>query len=154
MIEVYDSDANTGNEALDTLLMEKGLYCHLHNIDWTCIADGKLLEHIDVVDLFTMIGNALDNAVESVEKCSPEQYKSISVRIWKKDLFAVIQVENSFAGEISFQDNGLPKSSKGDDANHGFGIRSIQSIAEKYNGTFNVKAENHIFTLTILLPVQ
>ena len=151
MIEVYDSDANTGNEALDTLLMEKGLYCHLHNIDWTCVADGKLLERIDVVDLFTMIGNALDNAVEGAEKCGPDQYKSISVRIWKKDLFTVIQVENSFAGDIQYE-NGLPKSSKGDDANHGFGLRSIRSIAEKYGGTVSVKTEDQIFTLTILLP--
>ena len=151
MIEVYDSNANTGNEALDTLLMEKGLYCHLHGIDWTCVADGKLLGQIDVVDLFTMMGNALDNAVEGVEKCSPEQYKSISVRIWRKDLFTVIQVENSYAGDIQFE-NGLPKSSKGDDANHGFGIRSIRSIAEKYGGTVTAKAEDQLFTLTILLP--
>ena len=154
MIEVYDSEASTGNEALDTLLMEKGLYCHLHNIDWACIADGKLLKHIDVVDLFTMLGNALDNAVESVEKCGPEQFKNISVRIWRKDLFAVIQVENSYSGDITFQDNGLPKSSKGDDANHGFGIRSIQAIAEKYGGTVTVKAEDQIFTLAVLLPVK
>ena len=153
MIEVYDSDANTGNEALDTLLMEKGLYCHLHGIDWTCVADGKLLERIDVVDLFTMIGNALDNAVEGAEKCGPDQYKSISVRIWKRDLFTVIQVENSFAGDIPYE-NGLPKSSKGDDDNHGFGLRSIRTIAEKYGGTVSVKTEDQIFTLTILLPAE
>ena len=154
MIEVYDSDANTGNEALDTLLMEKGLYCHLHGIDWTCVADGKLLEHVDVVDLFTMLGNALDNAVEAVEKCSLEQYKSIAVRIWKRDLFTVIQVENSYNGEIVLLENGLPKSSKGDDDNHGFGTKSIRAIAEKYGGTVTVKTEEQVFTLTILLPVQ
>ncbi len=53
MIEVYDSDVHTGNEALDTILMEKGLYCNkVHHIDWTCVTDGKLLEFMDVVDLF------------------------------------------------------------------------------------------------------
>ena len=154
MIEVYDSGVRTGNEALDTLLMEKGLYCHLHDIDWTCVADGRLLEKIDVVDLFTMLGNALDNAVEGVEKCGEGQHKSISVRIWRKDLFAVIQVENSYSGEIRFLENGLPASTKGDDDNHGFGTRSIQSIAEKYGGTVTVKAEEQLFTLTILIPVQ
>ena len=152
MIEVYDSDANTGNEALDTLLMEKGLYCHLHGIEWTCVADGKLLEFVDVLDLFTLMGNALDNAVEGVGKCGPEQHKSISVRIWKKDLFTVIQVENSYNGEIRFLENGLPASTKGDDANHGFGTKSIQSIAKKYGGTLTVCAEDQVFTLTILLP--
>ena len=70
--------------------MEKGLYCKVHHIDWTCVTDGKLLEFMDVVDLFTIMGNALDNAVESVEKRAKDQYKSIGVRVWKKDLFAVI----------------------------------------------------------------
>ena len=151
MIQVYDSDANTGNEALDTILMEKSLYCNLHGIEWTCVADGKLLDNLDVVDLFTMLGNALDNAVESVEKCPKEQLKSISVRIWQKDLFIVIQVENTCTGEIRFRE-GLPITSKGDTANHGFGVRSIRAIAEKYSGTVNIKAGEDLFILTILLP--
>ena len=151
MIQVYDSDANTGNEALDTILMEKSLYCNLHGIEWTCVADGKLLEGIDVVDLFTMLGNALDNAVEGVEKCPGDQLKSIAVRIWQKDLFTVIDVKNTCSEEVRFS-NGLPITSKGDTANHGFGVRSIRSIAEKYGGTVNIKAENNLFTLTILFP--
>ena len=153
MIQVYDSDANSGNEALDTILMEKSLYCNLHGIEWTCVADGKLLDSLDVVDLFTLIGNALDNAVEGVERCPEGHLKSISVRIWKKDLFTVIDVENTCSGEVRFK-NGLPVTSKGDTANHGFGVRSIRSVAEKYGGTVHIKNEDGLFILTVLLPVQ
>ena len=153
MIQVYDSDVHTGNEALDTILMEKGLYCKVHHIDWTCVADGKLLEFIDVVDLFTVMGNALDNAVESVEKRDKDQYKSIGVRVWKKDLFAVIQVENSFDGELKMKD-GLPLTSKADKENHGIGIRSIKSIVEKYQGIVSVRVRDGNFVLTILLPIM
>lgn len=153
MIQVYDSDVHTGNEALDTILMEKGLYCKVHHIDWTCVADGKLLEFMDVVDLFTVMGNALDNAVESVEKRDKDQYKSIGVRVWKKDLFAVIQVENSFDGELKMKD-GLPLTSKADKENHGIGIRSIKSIVEKYQGTVSVRVQDGNFVLTILLPIM
>lgn len=153
MIQVYDSDVHTGNEALDTILMEKGLYCKVHHIDWTCVADGKLLEFMDVVDLFTVMGNALDNAVESVEKRDKDQYKSIGVRVWKKDLFAVIQVENSFEGELKMK-NGLPLTSKADKENHGIGIRSIKSIVEKYQGTVSVRVQDGNFVLTILLPIM
>ena len=153
MIEVYDSDVHTGNEALDTILMEKGLHCKVHHIDWTCVADGKLLEFMDVVDLFTIMGNALDNAVESVEKRAKDQYKSIDVRVWKKDLFAVIQVENTFDGELKMKD-GLPLSSKADKENHGIGIRSIKSIVEKYQGTVSVRAQDGNFVLTIVLPIM
>ena len=153
MIQVYDSDVHTGNEALDTILMEKGLYCKVHHIDWTCVADGKLLEFMDVVDLFTVMGNALDNAVESVEKRDKDQYKSIGVRVWKKDLFAVIQVENSFDGELKMKD-GLPLTSKADKENHGIGIRSIKSIVEKYQGIVSVRVQEGNFVLTILLPIM
>ena len=153
MIEVYDNDVHTGNEALDTILMEKGLYCKVHHIDWTCVADGKLLEFMDVVDLFTIMGNALDNAVESVEKRGKEEYKNIGVRVWKKDLFAVIQVENTFEGELKMKD-GLPLTSKADKENHGIGIRSIKSIVEKYQGTVSVRVQDGNFVLTILLPIM
>ena len=153
MIEVYDTDASTGNEALDTLLMEKGLYCKLHGIEWTCVADGMLLEFMDVVDLYTMMGNALDNAIESAENCDKDTWKTISVRIWKKDFFAVVQVENTFAGELQLED-GIPKTTKTDAENHGFGLRSIRTIAEKYDGTMTIKTEDQMFILTVLLPVS
>ena len=153
MIQVYDSNVHTGNEALDTILMEKGLYCKVHHIDWTCVADGKLLEFMDVVDLFTIMGNALDNAVESVEKRGKDEFKSIGVRVRKKDLFAVIQVENTFDGELKMKD-GLPLTSKADKENHGIGIRSIKSIVEKYQGTVSVRVQDGNFVLTILLPIM
>ena len=152
MIEIYDNDVQTGNEVLDTILMEKGLYCKMHNIEWTCVANGKLLEFLDVIDLFAIMGNALDNAVEGVEKCKEEQYKSIGVRVWKKDLFAVVQVENSFAGELKWKD-GLPLTSKKDKENHGIGIRSIKEIVEKYEGTLNIRVQDGSFILTILFPI-
>ena len=152
MIEIYDNDVQTGNEVLDTILMEKGLYCKMHNIEWTCVADGKLLEFLDVIDLFAIMGNALDNAVEGVEKCKEDQYKSIGVRVWKKDLFAVVQVENSFVGELKWKD-GLPLTSKKDKENHGIGIRSIKEIVEKYEGTLNIRVQDGSFILTILFPI-
>lgn len=152
MIEVYDSGASTGNEALDTILMEKSLYCKLHDIDWTCVADGKLLSFMDVVDLYTIMGNVLDNAVEGVEKCTAKAWRTIAVRIWKRDLFAVIQVENTYGEKIEFE-NGLPKTSKEDKGSHGFGVRSIKAMAEKYGGSIHVNADDGMFTMTILIPL-
>ena len=152
MIEVYDSAVSTGNEALDTILMEKSLYCILHEIAWSCVADGKLLSFMNVVDLYTIMGNVLDNAVESAEKCPDKAWREIGVRIWKRDLFAVVQVENSYVEEIEFV-NGIPKTSKKDKRSHGFGVRSIKAMAEKYGGSIYIEAEEGIFTLTIMIPL-
>ena len=73
--------------------------------------------------------------------------------MWKKDLFAVIQVENTFEGELKMKD-GRPLTSKADKENHGIGIRSIKSIVEKYQGTVSVRVQDGNFVLTILLPIM
>lgn len=153
MLDVYDSKTDTGNEALNTILMEKGLYCKLHQIQWTCVADGSALAFMDVVDLYTLFGNAIDNAIESVEKIDDPDKRIISTAVWRKDSFAMIQIENYYEGEIALRD-GLPLTSKGDTSNHGFGLKSMRKIAEKYNGTLSVRTEDHRFLLYVMLPLE
>ena len=67
--------------------------------------------------------------------------------------FALIQIKNHMEGNLVFQ-NGLPRTSKRDTEIHGIGLRSIRGIAERYHGTMTVTAENGIFTLTVLLPLE
>lgn len=152
MLDVYDSKTDTGNEALNTILMEKGLYCKLHGIQWTCVADGGILNFMDVVDLYTLFGNAIDNAIESVEKINDQEKRIISASVWKKDNFAIIQIQNRYEGTLTLK-NGLPLTSKGDTDNHGFGLRSMRKIAEKYQGTLSVKLEDKAFLLYVMLPL-
>ena len=153
MVDVYDSSVDTGSEALDTILMEKGLYCHLHHIRWNCIAQKDVLDFMDAIDLYTMMGNALDNAAEGTEKIKDESDRNISVQIWRQGGFAVMQVENSYAGDLEFTD-GLPVTTKGDKTDHGYGLRSIRDIAEKYRGTMTVKAEDGFFILSVVCPAE
>lgn len=153
MVEVYDTKTDTGNEALNTILMEKGLYCRMHGIQWTCVADGKLLDFIDVIDLYTLIGNAVDNAIEAVEKLEEPENRIVSVRIWQKAAFAVLQVENYFAGTVEMAD-GLPVTSKGDTFSHGIGLKSMRRIVEKYQGSLSVKAEGGMFLLSCVFPLE
>ncbi|MCD7868458.1 MAG: GHKL domain-containing protein [Clostridiales bacterium] len=152
MTEIYDSNVDTGNEALDTILMEKGLYCKMHQITWNCVADGEAFDFMDVIDLYTLIGNALDNAIESVEKIRDEEKRVISVNIEKKEGFGVLRFKNCFEGELKFHGS-LPVTSKGDRRNHGYGLKSIRQIVEKYQGTMSVKAEASVFFLYIVIPV-
>ncbi|MDO4648778.1 MAG: ATP-binding protein [Eubacteriales bacterium] len=153
MIEVYDTAIETGNEVLDALMMERGLFCHMHDIDWTCVADGHWLDFVDVVDLYTILGNALDNAQEAVLQIADSSKRTIAVRIWKQNAFIVLQVENSYVKEIQ-SENGRILTTKQDKQNHGIGINSIRSVAEKYHGTVSIKAENQTFLLNVLLPLQ
>jgi sensor histidine kinase regulating citrate/malate metabolism len=152
MIEIYDSAPDTGNEVLNTILAQRSLYCNMHNIQWSCMADGTVLTFMENIDLYTLMGNALDNAVESVEKLSDPKQRRIDLQIGQREAFAVIQVQNPFYGTVKIK-NGLPVTSKVDRQNHGFGVRSIRSIAERYQGSASVRTENGVFVLNVVIPL-
>ncbi len=48
----------------------------------------------------------------------------------------------------------LPTTTKPERMNHGFGLRSIQYIAQQHQGTLHVSWENHLFLLRVLMPCQ
>ena len=152
-VSVYDSIIETGNEILDTILTEKSLLCAANDITFTCVADGKAVGFLEAVDLFSMIGNALDNAEEAVRKLEDHDKRAISVSIFSRHGIAILQVENFYEGDLRFVD-GLPVTTKGDPNYHGFGLKSIRSTAEKYGGTVSVQAEDGLFLLRVALPVE
>ena len=151
-IMIYDTAIQTGNRALDIVLMEKSLFCKNHGIVWTCMADGAKLDFMKVEDIYAMLGNVLDNAIRAVLELEDETKRVISVKILSQDSILVIQVQNYYRGSVRFE-NGLPVTTKKDRRDHGYGMKSIRYTAEKYNGTITVKADPDIFTLQILLPV-
>ena len=150
-VDFYDAVVKTGNEALDTLLTEKSVYCANRGIRLSCRVKTENLRRIGLVDLYTLLGNALDNAIEGVERLEEPGQKTISLTILDRGSFLYFQLENYFDGAIRLQD-GLPKTRKGDAQNHGFGIRSIRNIVRRYGGEMTIGAEGQIFCLEILIP--
>lgn len=151
-VMIYDSMLKTGNEILDTVLTEKSLLCSQKHISLTCIADGKQLEFMDAVDLYTIFGNALDNAIEGVQGL-PEEERAVSILLHEKAGLIFVQIENRYQGEIVMKD-GLPVTSKPDKNYHGFGVRSIVQTTEKYHGFVTIEAENGIFLLRLTFPAS
>ena len=82
---------------------------------------------------------------------NPEK-RIITLSVRKSMNMVLIHVDNEYVGEIRM-DGELPRSTKGDDLNHGFGMRSMRMIAEKYGGTLTVAQQDHVFNLNILIPV-
>ena len=115
------------------------------------MADGAKLDFLKPTDLSILIGNALDNAIESVEKISDPDKRLIHVSVNRQKCFLRIRVENCYEGDIRFV-GGLPSTRK-DARYHGYGMKSIRSVVEKYNGSMTVKAEDGWFELRLLFPV-
>ena len=72
-MQIYSAIVRTGNEILDTILTEKSLICENSGIHISCVADGSLLAFMNPVDLYTLFGNALDNAIEAVRKLESKE---------------------------------------------------------------------------------
>lgn len=150
-INIYDSVVKTGLDALDVVLTDKSLRCRAKSIKLSCIADGELLSFMEKSDLYSLFGNALENAIEYVEKLDIEEKRFISLVIKGRDELVSVHIENYFEGEIEFID-GLPLSTKGDDNFHGFGIKSMKRIVDKYDGKMNIVVEDKLFKQNILIP--
>ena len=142
----------TGSEVLDTVLTEKKLYCEGHSINMTCVADGSKLDFLDPVDVYALLGNAIDNAIEAVSALPDREQRLISVSVWSSRGLLLIQCENYYDHPLTFED-GLPVTTKEQDGYHGFGIRSIQYTVEKYGGCMTVHPENGLFVLRLSIPL-
>ncbi|MCD8367385.1 MAG: ATP-binding protein [Clostridiales bacterium] len=152
-VMIYDTKIETGNEILNTVLTEKSLRCQQAHITLTCLAEGSALAFLDAVDLYTLFGNALDNAMEAVSALE-EENRLIRVTVRQRSGLVLVQVENPYQGTLVLE-NGLPETSKGEEKGwHGFGLRSIQSIAERYQGIFQISAEGQVFRLRITFPAN
>ncbi len=151
-IKMYEAQNKTGNSVLDTILTRKSIYCVQHDINFTCVADGTLLEFIGIMDICTIFGNILDNAIESVETLANTELRLIRAAVFAQNDLLMIRVENYCEAEIEMQD-GLPITTKGDKNFHGYGIKSIKMTVQKYNGTMTIHSENHWFTFRILIPI-
>ena len=152
-IRQFEALNRTGNHFLDTILMTKSILCQKEGIHMTTVADGSALDFMDVMDLSALFGNTLDNAIEGVRALSDPDERLIHLTVSRQKGFLRILVENRYEGNIQFQ-NGLPLTSKKDVRNHGFGVKSIKNIAEKYGGSVRISAENGWFQVGILIPVK
>lgn len=151
-ISIYDRTAKTGNKALDVLVAEKSLLCEQKGIRFDYMADGTCLTFMQPADIYSMFGNALDNAIEASEKLPPSANRHIGMRVRVEKGMVLIHFENFYNGQVVF-DGEFPQTSKHDKNYHGFGVKSIKMVVKKYGGNVSIKAGKELFTLNILLPL-
>lgn len=154
MISVYDTSVETGIEALDIVLTEKSLFCQKNGIKFSCMADCRLLCFIKESDLFVLFGNAVDNAIEAVMKIPDEDKRFIGLSVYARGNLISVNINNYCQGDVRLNEDGLPITTKRQKDWHGFGLKSIRMIAEKYDGTMTISIEENIFNLNIVIPIQ
>lgn len=103
------------------------------------------------MDLCSLLGNVLDNALEAVARLPADQrHISLSARV-EKGLFAV-KVSNTYL----FLERGIDgrlSTLKKNRKNHGYGLVSEEEIVERYGGRLEYEAKEKKFVLFFYLPV-
>ena len=114
------------------------------------------VDFIEPLDVSTIFGNGLDNAIEASEKL-PEEQRAILVKAGKMQNFFSVLIENNClqdSGNTKSRTQGLlHRTTKNDDFLHGFGISNMRKAVEKYDGQLMTKCENGKFTLKILILI-
>lgn len=152
-IETYDNKAKTGNPVLDVLLTQKLMQAQSQATTLTYLIDGREFKFLDEVDLYALFGNVLDNALESAARLDDEEHRVINLRAVRRGRLLVVHCENYAGEDVSLGRNGLPRTTKPDAHNHGFGLRSIRMVIDKYHGNMTVHTEDGVFHLQIVLPM-
>lgn len=140
--------ARTGNEILDVLLMEKAVLCTQKEIQITCYASESDLDFVEDIDLYFLMNNLLTNAMEATEKL-PVGERFITINVSRSGDMALVHMENSCEGPVEME-NGLPKS-QGDPRYHGFGMKSVARLVDKYDGSLAVKYMDRVFCVDMTL---
>ena len=152
-VSIYEAIVKTGNDVFDTILTQKCLYCRKRNIQVSCVADGSQMDFIETIDLYAILGNALDNAIEAVDKFEDLQKRQIDVIIHRQNQFLVMNFINPLPEELVYETE-FPVTTKGDKKYHGFGLRSIRHFVKKYDGMMNISEEDGCFSLKIMIPIS
>ncbi|MBR1813813.1 MAG: GHKL domain-containing protein [Lachnospiraceae bacterium] len=148
-LRIYEANIRTGNDALDIILMEKKLLCSNKMIRLTCMMDSSVIDGMHYSDIYSLFGNAIDNAIEAVSALD-ESRRSISIHGSRRGKASYIVIENYFDGPLAFKD-GLPCTNKTGDY-HGFGVKSMKKLAEQYGGELTISLVKDIFRVEILFP--
>ena len=149
-INEYSTVIECGNPTVDIVLTEKNILCYSSKVKFSYMIDGSLFNFLSEREIYSLFGNALDNALEAVTKIEDPARRMITLKSNSRGGMVVLQVENTFAGDMTLSDDSLPQTTKSG-SGHGFGLRSIRRIAEKHGGMMSLRTEGGVFKLSVVM---
>lgn len=150
-LDSIDIAIRTGNVGLDAILSSKVSIARKNNIEVNCTAKVPSELSVPDVHLCAIVGNLMDNAIEACEKIpagTAPRFIRIYIGLFKSQLY--ISVTNSTKEKKRRRLAELVTCKLGE---HGFGLRRIDRLAERYDGYVNRKNEPGVFATEVMLPL-
>ena len=149
-LDRVDSWIKSGNLMADAILNSKLSLAQQKRIRVNCKA--RLPENLPVedVDLCVILGNLLDNALEACEQI-PEEGRFLRVYLAVNGRQLYMSIQNSAKEELNFNERNYITQKRG---SHGFGMKRVSAVVEKYDGFLNLANEPGIFAAEVTLPLM
>ena len=141
------------NDLLNSILCHYMKICQRQRIALKADVRKKLLRQFDYSDLTALFCNLLDNAVEACQNI-PDSYIDLSITNKNNTDITVISMINTCRFRPCFDKNGHPVSTKNNKSKHGFGLKSIERIVNKYQGSMQMYYDNDRLAFHTIIIVQ
>lgn len=142
----------TGDKAIDYLISSKMALAEQEQIKTKVNIEYPHNTNIRSVDLTTILGNLLDNALEAADS-APDELRFLNLTIRRINAMLIIKVENGYGNAPRLQ-NGNLMTSKTDETSHGWGLKSVQTAADRYDGTITTDYKDGVFQSVVTLSFQ
>ena len=143
----------TGDETADYLINSKAAAAEADGIQFQAQVEFPSRTNIRSVDLCAILGNLLDNAIEAARQVPDPSGRTVALTIRRIHQMLVIKVENSFSA-VPVQKNGELKTTKTEGGLHGWGLKSAQTAAEKYDGMVQAGVFGEVFRAVATLSLS
>ena len=142
----------TGDKAIDYLISSKMALAEQEQIKTKVNIEYPHNTNIRSVDLTTILGNLLDNALEAADS-APDELRFLNLTIRRINAMLIIKVENGY-GNAPAVNGGELETTKEDKAAHGWGLKSVQAAANRYDGTITTDYKDGVFQSVVTLSFQ
>ena len=149
-LDSIDTLYHSGNSQLDSILNAKLAIAEKGQIRIHCDASIPPQLHVSDLDLCVILGNLLDNAIESCRKIKnpDERFIRVYIGILKKQLY--ISITNATSETVKQRTDHYFTTKRGD---HGHGLKRVDQVVKKYDGYLNRQNEPGVFATEIILPL-
>ena len=143
-----------GRPAVDALLFYYDNLAEIQHIDLSLQFQIPEPFSMTDVELCTLLGNLLENAVEACLRMPPGAPKRIRLKTACKPAFWYMVIENTYDGMLAPKEQLGFFTRKNNSEYHGIGLSSAMHLVEKHKGTLDVQPSAELFRVGIMIPIE
>ena len=136
---------NVGNALLNYIINSKLSKAKELGIEIKAQIENLEFTYMDSMDFSALLNNVLDNAIEAAV-LAPKKY--MEVKILSVKGFDTICVKNTIKASV-LENNPNFETTKDEDG-HGYGLKQIKGIVEKYDGMIDIEEDNGMFVVNMM----